>query len=166
MRGYLAILALTLLIAASSCSKNNSDSKAPQIAFIGMQPNTVRSGSGEDTVFIAFNITDANADIGNPQTQAPDSFDIYLIDSRGAADTTNIVTDTIKLYFPEIPGEAVPPGKPLEGMSMISLLAAKYLYSREDSLRTRDTVRFEVFVKDKAMNVSNRFTTPDIYIER
>lgn len=166
MKGYLAILTLTLLI-TTSCRKNNGDSKAPQIAFLNMEPNTVRSGNSEDTVFISFRIADENADLGNPQTHlSPDSFDIYLVDSRGPADTTNIVTDTIRLYFPEIPTEAVNPSKPLEGMSIVAIEAAKFLYSREDSTRTRDTVRFDVFVKDKAMNVSNHFTTPEIYIER
>ena len=166
MKGCLTIFALTLLI-MSSCKKDNNDPKAPDIAFIGMEPNMVKSGNSEDTVFISFRIVDANADIGNAQTHlSPDSFDIYLVDSRGAADTTNLITDTIRLYFPEIPGEAIQPGKPLEGISQISLEAAKYLYSREDSLRTMDTVRFDVFVKDKALNVSNHFVTPDIYIER
>jgi hypothetical protein len=165
MKGYLTILALFVLIIAA-CSKSNQDQKAPEISFIGMQPNAVISGFREDTVFLAFRISDVNGDLGLPQTHAADSYDVYMIDSRSLIDTNANIIDTFKFYFPEIPKAAINPTKTLEGICTISIDAATYLHSRDDSLRTRDTLRLEVFVKDKALNVSNRFTTPDIYIER
>lgn len=166
MRGYLTILALLILVAAS-CKKSNSDPKAPLISFIGMSPDVVFSGSSEDTVFISFRISDANGDLGNPKTHtSPDSFDVYMIDSRSLVDTSDVIVDTLMFYFPDIPKEAINPSKPTEGYCTIAIEAAKYLFSREDTLRARDTVRFDVFVKDKALNASNHFTTPNIYIER
>ena len=75
---YTALLALLVLV-FSSCHKNDM-SNIPNISALSLQPNTVKAGSSEDTVFIIFHLQDGDADLGNDPNS--NKYDIFLKDSR------------------------------------------------------------------------------------
>jgi hypothetical protein len=158
MKGYLALLVL-LTMTVISCQKGSNGKKAPTIAFMSVDPNTVKAGSGEDSIYISFRVSDEDADLGSDNKD--DIFDIYLLDSR-REDPTNIY-DTQKMDFPAIPPLAQNPAKGVEGICTVKLTAANLLL-REDTLRKKDTFYFDIFITDKAHHESNRIRTSDIYL--
>ncbi len=153
MRWYLVFIAL-LFTGFVACKKESSKSKVPKITFQSLVPNTVKSGSSRDTIGISFKFEDGDADLGNDRGSA--NFDIFLTDIR---DTTQV----FKYFLPEIPEQMKDPSKGLEGSATVVLQAAFLVL---DSLhKNGDTLHYELYIKDKAGNESNRLITPDIYVK-
>lgn len=145
-----------MLFAFTACKKHSSISSVPSIAFVSMTPDSIKQGSGEDTVYINFRLTDGDADLGNRDPASAD-YDIYIKDSRN---------DTFQGYFfPEIAQAVEDPAKGVTGTCVFKLLGA-LVYCRQDSLHlaTGDTTHFELYIKDRAGNNSNHITTPDLRI--
>ncbi|MBA3827522.1 MAG: hypothetical protein H0X33_01155 [Taibaiella sp.] len=148
---YFTALAFLSVLALASCRKNNA-SKIPHISTLSIAPDSIIGGSSGDTVYLSFHFTDGDADLGNNQNTT--NYDIYIKDLR-----TNTVTG---YFFPSIPSQIEDPNVGLEGDCRIKLLAA-FIIPRPDHLLL-DTVRYEVYIKDKAQNESNHLTTPNIII--
>ena len=149
-------LFLALFVVFTACKKKSGISPIPSIAFISMTPDSLKEGASEDTAYITFNLTDGDADLGNKDPASGD-FDIYIKDSRA---------DTFVGYaFPEIAQDVEDPSKGLTGTCVYKILGA-LTYCRQDTvhLSTRDTAHFELYIKDRAGNMSNHITTPDLYI--
>jgi hypothetical protein len=152
MKFYLPFIFLTL-IAISACKKENKMSKIPQITLLSVAPNTVKSGSSEDSISISFKIQDGDADLGNDPMSG--KYDIFMIHS---SDTTMSFSE----FLPEIPEQIKDPAKGFEGVATVVIKAAFLVL---DSLHQNgDTISFELYMKDRADNESNHITTPDIYI--
>lgn len=146
-------LCITVLLSGGllSCNKKNKASDIPKITFVGMSGDSVNSG-GNQIIAVKFTFADGDADLGVSPSSG--NFDIYTTDSRD--------TSKINYYFPKGLAETVDPTQGITGDCTINLEAAFMLLrpSRPD----QDTVRYEFYIKDKAGNESNRFTTPDIII--
>lgn len=142
---------LTLFILFSACQKKKNGGKVPSIAFKAMSDTVIREGSSQ-FIHILFSFADGDGDLGVDARSG--DYDIYTIDNR----------DTVKVgyYFPfELP-EAGREGEELTGDCTLSLEGA-YIALRP-SHPGGDTVRYEIYIRDRAGNESNHITTKDIYI--
>ena len=149
---YYAILVVCVLgLLLASCSKNNL-SKIPQIGNLTLQPDSVKAGSSQDTVYLTFHFTDGDADLGNDPNST--NYDIYLKDSRDSSISG--------YFFHYIPSQAADPSTGIQGYCTIKILAA-FLLPRANHPKG-DTLHYEVYIKDKAQHESNHLNTPNIYI--
>lgn len=154
MKTYIAIF-IVLLSVLSSCKKKTKGSVIPSISFIDLKPNTVHSGRSEDTVFIRFNVSDGDGDIGS--TSGSTEASISVKDSRDTKENP--------YYFPAIPKEILATGGGVTGECTLKIYASLFLIARPDLVHAKgDTLHYDIYVKDKAGNKSNVIVTPDIYI--
>jgi hypothetical protein len=152
MYRYLALFIVVLLTIAS-CQKTNDVSNIPQISSLSVKPNMVKAGSSSDTVYLSFHFKDGDADLGINTSGTV--YDIYLVDSRDS--------DTSGYFFPDINSSVENPSTGIDGNCTVKLLAA-FLIPRS-TRPNGDTLRYQVFIKDRALNTSNVLVTPDIYIK-
>lgn len=146
-------MAVLALVAISSCTKSKKSSgNVPKIQFIGLSGNTIKAGSSQ-VIYINFSFSDGNGDLGNKPSSG--NYDIYTKDSRNDSSDVNY-------FFPQDLPNNVEAGQEVSGVCNLGLLGA-FVLLRPDR-PDRDTVRYEIYIKDRAGNESNRFTTPDIYI--
>lgn len=146
-------LVLLAAISATSCTKEKKSSGSiPRIQFTGLSGNTIKAGSSQ-VIYINFNFSDGNGDLGNKPSSG--NYDIYTKDSRDDSSDVNY-------FFPQDLPDNVEAGQEISGVCNLGLLGA-YVLLRPDR-PDGDTVRYEIYIKDRAGNESNRFTTPDIYI--
>lgn len=148
-------LILSVLAFSAGCKKKNTGNPVPEITFLNMTPQSLRGGSSEDTLFLSFRFYDGDGDLGNPYTGG--QYDIYMTDSRDSLETG--------YYFPEIPDEYKDPYSGMKGTTTL-ILPGTFILPRQDSIHLEqgDTLHYEVYIKDRAGNESNRFTTPEIYL--
>jgi len=153
MKWQLIIFLVLLTAGLASCAKKPGRyANEPYIEYKGRWPDSIRSGSGEDTVFISFRFTDGDADLGNDASSG--NYDIFATDSRDA---------TLYSYlFPNIPDQIRNPEKGMEGTCTFYILAA-FLTLRPDH-PDADTVSFSIYIKDRAGNQSNTIQTDPVYI--
>jgi hypothetical protein len=152
MKLYL-VLIFILLIGVTACQKESTGgSPIPSIEFTSLTNDTVTAGNSDDSVGIAFKFKDGDADIGNDlSSEKPD---IFLVSTK--------FPDTLKYNFPPIPDEFKDPAKGIEGNALVAIKAAILLL---DSANVEETVHFDLFIKDKAGNVSNTISIPDITLK-
>ena len=148
-------LALLLLAAAAvfSCTKSNDVSKIPQISLIYFGSTDGRDSMVQniDTGLLKFGIVDGDADLGNDPSGPKD--DIFVNDLRFDTGYTGY-------HFPAIDQSIEDPKKGIQGTCTL-ILTPDLLAMRRDSLHLAvgDTVRFEVYVVDRAGNKSNHIVT-------
>ena len=144
------ILLFVLSLGFLSCQKNTV-SKIPNISLIKFAPDSMRVNI--DTTYIAFSITDGDADLGNDTVSV-----IYLRDSR--FDSAGFV----KTQFPIIDGSVEDPKKGLQGTCVF--FPVPQPVPRLDSLHvaTGDTLFYEFYITDRANHESNHITTHTLII--
>ena len=152
---FLVPIVFLALLGLVACKKENKLPKVPHISSLSVGPTTVKQCSNKDSIAITFRIQDGDADLG--VEQAPGSNDIYMTSSNPAMPDFNG-------YLPDIPEEMKDPDKGFEGTATVIVSAA--FLPIEDSLRNADTFHYEIYIKDRAGNESNRLITPDIYVVR
>ncbi len=147
----LALLALSI----AACKKDELPPKPPVISSLAVSPKTVTSGSLADTVLITFDVSDENGDLGFGSSSQ--DVDIYLKDSWG--------NNPFPFYFPEIPEGLSDNGKGISARCTVRVPASQYLFIRPDPIHAKgDTVKYEIYVVDRAKQESNKLTTPNIFI--
>ncbi len=154
MKWYLLFIIPALIsVGLGACSKQKQRySSTPNIEFKGSNPDSVKAGVSEDTLFISFRFTDGDADLGNDP--ASGNYDIFLTDER---DNT-IYT----FFFPNIPDNIRNPERGMEGTCTFFLSAA-FMILRPDR-PDGDTTRYSLYIKDRAGNQSNTIYTNPVYI--
>lgn len=153
MNRHLLIIILVSLIGFAACKKENAASAPPNISDLAVSPNIVRSGDSKDTVFVTFKVSDNNGDLGNDPYKK--EFDVFLKDSRDNNETG--------FPFPEIPSELKDASKGITAFVTIKINAGLFLQLRQDR-PDGDTLYYELYVKDRAGNMSNKLSSPLIYI--
>ncbi len=145
---YTALL-LSCLILLATCQKNTA-SKIPSITFKLVTPDSLVVRRN-DTCFIYFSFTDGDADIGNSSISQ-----IYWKDLR--FDSAGFVSSD----FPPILDIVEDPKKGLEGTIM--LIPDPGPIPRPDSMHFHfaDTVAYEIYITDRAGNMSNHIRTNPI----
>jgi hypothetical protein len=156
MKYYFAIIPL-LILTALSCKKNSDSSKVPSITFGSMAPDSVgmTTMKYEDTVvMLTFKIIDGDGDLGNDANSGKN--DIFLIDSR------NPSSAPLSYPFPSKTKNAIDPAYGMNGECLVKIPSTSI--SMRPDHPDEDTVRYEVYIKDRADHESNHFTTPLIHI--
>lgn len=155
MKLWPLLLSLLCLAGLWAC-KTNSNSPIPEISFIALAPDSIHGGSYKDTTFLAFGFKDGDGDLGNDPTM---QYDVFLQDNR---DTTFPIQ---RYLFPPIPDDARDPINGLEGRGVVALRAI-YITPRQDTLHKLhgDTVRYKMWVIDRAGHISDTIQTTPLYI--
>ncbi len=148
---FSVFLFFTLFLFACNKSGGSKGNNPPEINFVGLSGNTMKVGSNQ-YINVNFNFSDKNGNLGN--TPSSGNFDIYTIDNRD--------TEMVNYYFPQELPDYIDPTQGVSGQCALGIQAA-FLALRPDH-PDGDTLRLEIYIKDKAGNESNRFTTPDIYL--
>lgn len=147
------ILILILLASATACKKPEDALEKPEIAFISMSPSVVASGNLKDTVLISLRYSIASSGIG----LGPTPTEIYFKDSRDSNSLN-------RLPFPdEVSAELPETENNIRGNISVKIPASLYLVLRPER-PDGDTVRYQMYLRDKNGLESNKITTPDIYI--
>jgi hypothetical protein len=142
MKSRVVLFACCALFAFAGCQVNPLTVE-PQISSLTLEPDSIRITLGtEDTAFFKFNFTDGDADPS----------EIFLRDTLG--------TDTSwqKYAFPELPSEVADPELGLRGRAILPIPATFPLLQRDTSI-ARDTAQFQIYIRDRKGNVSNKLTT-------
>lgn len=153
MNAKLAILFIAIsCFITLSCRKEQSFSPVPYIEFKGSNPDTIKAGASEDTLFISFRFTDGDADLGNDPSSG--NYDIFLTDERD---------NTLYTYFfPALSDQVRIPEKGMEG-NVTFYLSAAFMILRPDR-QDGDTVTYSLYIKDRAGNQSNTIKTNPVYL--
>lgn len=149
---YLLITLATLSLGAS-CTKN-TNSKIPHIALKYFGPS---SGVGlvvrqRDTATLQFSIVDGDADLGRDNGD-----DIWIRDTR-------FPNTPFQYYpFPQISRDIEDPKKGLEAECLFYL--PPMAPPRQDTAhQLHDTAAYEVYIMDRAGNVSNTMLTNEVIV--
>lgn len=151
------LLCACCVLGIFSCKKS-SNSPIPYFELIRLSPDTVNSKSTSDTVYITFHFSDGDGDLGNDP--ARNEYDLYLADDRPEID------DTLRFFFPEIPTDAIDPVDGITGEGALAV-GGSLIRLRADTLHQNngDTVRYSMWIRDKAGNISTPFRLPPVYIK-
>jgi len=122
-----------------------------------MLPDSIKAGSSADTLFIYFDFKDGDADLGNKDPNGKD-YDIYFNDKRFDSGYQGY-------FFPSIDPGIEDASLGISGTGVFKMLAAN-IAPRGDSIHKNfgDTTYYEIYIKDRAGNMSNHITTPLVYI--
>lgn len=149
-----------LSIILGACVTAPEFSDIPEIEFVGFSNNTmVQNSLNTDSTFVRFTFTDGDGDIGFDS----DVFDqnIFIIDNR-----TDDRYDSFKA--PEVPEQGASKG--ISGEVTLRLFTTCCLFP--DNIPPcesppdfpRDTLTLDIFIVDRAGNMSNRVTTTPIVL--
>jgi hypothetical protein len=156
MKKY-TLLSIIILLALGACKKDGPAKQKPEIAFMGLSHNTVINGDIKDTLLINLRYTMAVSGIGNIGDTA--FTQVHIIDSRDC-----IGGNQAPFLFPDDVYQNLPDDKMnVSGTITLRLHAANFLLLCPDK-PNGDTLRYEIYLKDKNGVESNRVTTSDIYI--
>lgn len=148
-------LAIVCVLCLSACNKANSGTvdKVPSIYFTSLSADSLQASS-EQTLDINFNFSDGDGDLGNKASSG--NYDIYTRDVRNDS--------MINYFFPQALPSVIEAGKGVSGSCALTIDAAFIELSPNRPLH--DTLRLEIYIKDRAGNQSNRIITPNIYLNK
>lgn len=156
MRSFPLIVAVAILI--SSCIQPPGFSVIPHIEFVALTKHTMEQSAFQtDSLWITFNFTDGDGDLGNK-----DTFNVFLIDNRDG-----FVAN--KYTIPVIPEEAS--GNGIKGEVSLLLYTTCCYYSNgfppcePNPAEPLDTLSYDIYITDRAGNQSNIITTDPIILQ-
>jgi len=160
-KGLLLIIVTSTII--SSCIQSQKFPDEPQIEFVAytftdsmdLLSNVTHLG------LLTISFTDGDGDIGlyQSETQYPYDFNIFIYRigiSAGAPVLTDM--DTLNFRIPYLTPESQ--NKTLRGEIDIDI----NLYKDQIPKYPYDTMYYELYIKDRALHVSNIITTPEIVL--
>ena len=133
------------------CTKNTV-SKIPQISLITFMPLDTMTVN-IDTVYLYFNLTDGDGDIGNDTTSG-----IFYEDSRFVSGGFQ------RADFPAIYPTAEDPNKGLQGTVLFYPIPQPVPRSDSLHMAVGDTMSYEFYVTDRAGHASNHIITHKLII--
>lgn len=179
----LLVLVLWLVLALSGCKDDELLFPVePQLEFISVEPTVVREAqSFEDSIPLVIKVryTDGDGDLGTEDPQ-PNQFNFVMEDQREGLPLTDVVirndtldngdivqvADTVVLYdgklqyvLPDLTPDARKPS--IQGEIRLTINAG---LRRLDPTASEDSVRFKIYVFDRAGNKSNEILTDYIRI--
>ena len=149
------------MILFSSCIQPPDLPDEPVITFTGMSRNFMDQGAlNQDSIVVFFDFTDGDGDIGfKPSDRRLDNFDMIIIDKR-----TDNVQD--RFFLPHVPPKGA--GNGIVGSARVVVFGTCCIYDdgsascEPNENQLTDSVEFEIYIRDRAGNESNRITTPTI----
>jgi len=147
-----AIISFGFIACKKESSKGNNP---PEINFLYLRPQSFPNGTQTDTILIGLEFNDKDGDVGSTgEINEPGNVII-----KQTYDTTS----SGEAKLPIIPPGFQDPEKGIKGTATIEIPAIFYTLDSAH-LQTGDTFRFMIQIKDRAGNLSNTITTPDLYI--
>lgn len=160
MKNYskIQILAAVLIgMMTFSCINRPDFPDEPVIEFISMNRNQlVQDNFNTDSLRVTFSFTDGDGDLGNN-----DSLNIFIRDNRD-----QFIASQYRL--PMLPTEGASRG--IEGELTITVYTTCCIFPdgtppcTPSQLYPRDTLTYDIFIKDRAGNISNTITTNPIIL--
>ncbi len=146
------ILVIFMAIALSSCLKKQTASPIPLIEFKDFIAN-------KDTADLLISFTDGDGDIGLTQndTAAPNNYNCFIsyIEKQKGVWVKRILPFDFNYRIPVINTSSK--AKTIKGEIKIAI--KPYYY---DPFSKFDTIKYEIYIVDKALNKSNVISTPEI----
>ena len=132
----------------------------PRIELVGMSKDTIKQGIfQQDSLTVIFRFEDGDGDLGRTDQETENN--VFFIDERtGTLDNT--------FAIPEIPQEGA--GNGVEGEVRILLFSTCCIYPDGsdpctiNSQYPLDTVRYRIYIKDRAGHKSNEIFTDPIVL--
>ncbi len=156
------IYSILLTSAFAACISPPEYPKEPQIKFLGLSKNTMRQGQlgNEDSLFVTFSFTDGDGDLGTKGQANRDSVNIFLTDKR-----TNTPAEE-RFRMPLVPEQGAANGISGEIRLLLFTTCCNVLPPCEPSTtKPIDTLVYEIYIKDRAGNSSNKIQTAPIYLQ-
>ncbi len=140
------LLYILILIVLFSCKKGNEVSEVPAISFKSISPNTAQEYT--EDIIITISYTDGDGDLGENN---PDINNLFVEDNRNGIE--------YKFRIPELS----PSGSTIniEGNFNITINGTGITNSSSSQ-----SVNYDIYVKDRAENTSNKVTTSSITIQQ
>lgn len=154
---FLVLLLLTLLL--MGCRKEEKFSDVPFIEFVSLEPNTIGM-SGTD-VILTIKFQDGNGDIGLDESDIYSPFDtssvyyyncfVSYFEKQNGEFVEVELPSTLNMRIPRLSDED---SESISGELYLELFA-------NNPFSPYDTIRYELFIVDRALNHSNTITTSE-----
>ncbi len=150
------------LVLWQACTQPPEYPIEPVIEYLSVSKNTMREGKfQEDTLYVTIGFTDGDGDIG--RTDDDSTIDLFVTDMR-----TGITDNSYKIPFvPELGS-----GNGISGTITFQLFSTccifddpGYVPCEDIAPEPFDTVQYEIYLVDRAGNMSNVVVTEPILIQ-
>ena len=152
----------------SSCFKEPDFSMTPQIEFADITKQVRLDqfiGATKDSVVISIKFQDGDGDLGLSETekevaQATDDFNYLIQPLRKRRGVFQAYTPLLPYsgYFPQLKNDGKP--GPIEGNLLYKV---EFFHSFTPK---NDTLKFEIQIKDRAGNISNKIETRELVVNQ
>lgn len=153
----IGMAALFIGVMAVNCITRPDFPIEPVIEFVSMNDNQmVQNSFNTDSIQVTFSFTDGDGDLGDQ-----DSLNIFIRDNRDQFITS-------KYRLPELPPEGAQRG--VRGEITLTIYTTCCIFPDgtppcEASLQyPTDTLRYDIYIRDRAGNISNTISTNPIII--
>jgi len=152
VKSFIVLVGFTSITMFSSCLKKQTASPVPQITFKDFKAN-------KDTANLFINFVDGDGDIGLTQndTVAPNNYNCFItyIEKQKGVWVKRDLPFDFNYRIPVINTSSKK--KTIQGEIKIAI--KPYYY---DPFSKYDTIKYEIYIIDKALNKSNVISTPEI----
>lgn len=152
LKTYIGLVIFSSIVVLSSCLKKETASVIPFIEFKDFIAN-------KDTADLYINFTDGDGDIGLTQndTVAPNNYNCFIsyIEKQKGVWVKRVLPFDFNYRVPVINTSSKK--KTIKGVIKISI--KPYYY---DPFSKFDTIKYEIYIVDKALNKSNVISTREI----
>lgn len=155
----LVALLIAILIAAASCSDVETYSEIPKLEFVKVflaDTTDKELGNKEKLQEITLHITDGDGNLGLNRGEADSLNNLFITMYKKEQGQYVLATDTIFKY-------RIPYKQPI-GQNKYLRAEVIVSHTTPQIKIDYDTVRYEIYVQDRADNLSNTITTCDIPI--
>jgi hypothetical protein len=143
------VFLLLVLVVLFSCKKKSKFSDVPKITYKSLQPQILQAGASKGGTTLSIYFEDGDGDIGFGM------YNLFLKDSRDGTEA--------KMKIPEVPADYAPK-RGLSGVITVDYLAALLVLRPDTNHIHSDTLRWEIYMKDKAGNISNTIYSDSLYL--
>ena len=152
VKSILYITFVSLILVCASCLKKQTASPVPVITFKNFEAN-------KDTANLILSFIDGDGDIGLTQndTVAPNNYNCFIsyIEKQKGIWVKRVLPFDFNYRIPVI--NTTSKKKTIQGEIKIAI--KPYYY---DPFSKYDTIKYEIYIVDKALNKSNVISTPEI----
>lgn len=154
MNRYWVLVVGVCLLFFLACESDKATSKVPEIRLDAFGPGQIRQGATDQALLIRLWVKDRDADL----IADGSSPSLYLKDLRFPAN------QPVGYVLPQIGSVFLDANVGFEGNIELPIPGTRLLFRDEDTARKRDTLQYEIYLTDRAGNVSNTVRTESVYI--
>lgn len=153
---HLVHFILLIGIVFQGCEKEENYSETPEIKYLGFAANYEETALGLQLIGkLSFSFIDGNGDIGfyeNSDTSSNTTiiYDVFIYEHH-KINGNFVILDTIKYWMPYFEGGVYQ--KSIKGNIDVKLIR---------TIHSEDTAKYKFYIQDRANNISNIESTPEI----